>query len=76
MKELYMTEQDLYHDGEHNVSVEGSSNENSMYDVEGPAYDVEQGEFSNGKRKFLVGDTFRFDYNINPVSNIFDYSRS
>jgi hypothetical protein len=52
MKELYMTEQDLYHDGHRHGSGEGSSDNNSMYDVE--VQDQGQQESSNGKRKILV----------------------
>jgi hypothetical protein len=53
MKELYMTEQELYHDGAPN-SAEASSDENSLFDVGEAAYDVEQTEPSPKKRRILV----------------------
>jgi hypothetical protein len=53
MKELYMTEQELYQD-EAPISVEASSDENSIYGAEDIRYDVEQTDVSPRKRRILV----------------------
>jgi hypothetical protein len=58
MKELYMTEQELYHDGAPN-SAEASSDENSIYGAEEVSYDVEQTEVSPKKKRILVCQRWR-----------------
>jgi hypothetical protein len=58
MKEFFMTDQELYHDGQQG-SADASSEEDSIYD-EGSIHDPERGELSPGKRRILVRNSHSF----------------